>query len=128
MYGDIGLKRPLPLHFISGGLINLLIIVFDIYKSSDAVVFLDEIDTGLHHSVIGKVWEAIGKAAEEFNTQVFATTHSRECIVAAHEAFSKGKKYDFRLHRLEMIKDKIHAITYDKKTLSGSIELDWEVR
>ena len=42
----------------------------------------------------------IAKAAEQFNVQVFATTHSFECIEAAHEALGSD---GFRLHRLEVV-------------------------
>ena len=62
------------------------------------------------------------------NVQVFATTHSWECIKAAHEAFSETEPYDLRLHRLERINGEIKAVTYDKKTLDTSVEMNLEVR
>jgi len=70
----------------------------------------------------------IAKAARMFETQVFATTHSMDCIVAAHEAFSNSKLYDFRLHRLVRDKETIKTVTYDKKTLGIAITSDLEVR
>lgn len=43
-------------------------------------VFIDEIDTGLHHSVLADMWKMVIKTAEANDVQVFATTHSRDCI------------------------------------------------
>jgi len=89
---------------------------------------IDEIENGLHHSILPRVWQAIGAAAQEFNTQVFATTHSLECIAAAHKAFMESESYDFRLHRLERKDEKIRAVTYDQEDLNSAIETGFEVR
>ena len=89
---------------------------------------IDEIENGLHHSVLVDVWKAIANAARRFDTQVFATTHSRECIIAAHEAFSGDEPYDFRLHRLDRIDGDIRATSYDNETLEAAIEAGLEMR
>ena len=62
------------------------------------------------------------------NVQVFATTHSWECIKSAHEAFLDSKQYDLRLHRIDRIGQDITAVTYDQKTLDTSVEMSLEVR
>src|SRR3954452_10370521 len=93
------------------GMVRLLSLVLEITNASNGVVLIDEIETGLHHSVLRTVWRAIGKASRRSNTQVFATTHSWECISAAHEAFLESGHYDLRLHRLERINGDIKAIT-----------------
>jgi hypothetical protein len=74
------------------------------------------------------VWNAIAEASEVFSTQVFATTHSQECISAAHEAFSERSHYDFRLHRLTRLNGKVRATTYDKESLEGALSIPMEVR
>ena len=89
---------------------------------------IDEIENGLHYSVLGDVWRVIDQTAKAFNTQIFATTHSRECIVAAHEAFESDDDYDFRLHRLDQINGTIRAVTYPQGTLEAAIETNLEVR
>jgi len=128
IYGDIGIGRLLPLPVMGEGLVRLASLVLAIGDAKDGVVLVDEIENGLHYSVLYEVWQAIGKAARKFNTQIFATTHSRECIIAAHRAFADSKRYDFRLHRLEQAKGKTHAITYDQETLEAAIETKLEVR
>ena len=43
-------------------------------------LFIDEIDTGLHYSVMADMWKLVVKKALASNVQVFATTHSWDCI------------------------------------------------
>jgi len=128
IHGDIGLKRPLPLPVMGEGMVRLVSLVLLIGNAPNGVVLVDEIENGLHHSIMGKIWRAIGEVAREFNTQIFATTHSLECIIAAHKAFKEQGIYDFRLHRLEWSKDTIKVVTYNQETLETSIETGLEVR
>jgi len=128
IHGDIGLGRLVPLPVMGEGMARLASLVLAIGNAPNGVVLVDEIENGLHHSILPKVWRAIGEVARQFNTQVFATTHSLECIVAAHRAFSKSERYDFRLHRLERVNETIRAVTYDQETLEAAIETGLEVR
>ena len=128
IYGDIGLNRLLPLPIMGEGLVRVCSIVLAIANAPDGVVFIDEIENGVHHSIMEKLWIGIAEAARQFNTQLFATTHSRECIIAAHYAFSQSLVYDFLLHRLDRRNGIIEAKTYDKGTLSAAIQTELEVR
>ena len=128
LHGDVGEERPMPLPLLGDGMGRLTDIATIIGNAPDGLCLLDEIENGLHHSVLTKVWTAVGEAARQFNTQVFATTHSLECIVAAHQAFSEREHYDFRLHRLARVNGTIEAVTYDKETLEAAIESGLEVR
>ncbi len=89
---------------------------------------MDEIENGLHHSVMSHVWEAISEFARRLDVQIMATTHSWECIVAAHTAFERQEEYDFRLYRLEQVDGQIQATAYDQDTLAAAITSDTEVR
>ncbi len=126
--GDIGIGRLVPLPFLGEGTVRLLEILLAISTTRDGVVLIDEIENGLHYSVLKKVWKAIAQYARKSNTQIVTTTHSWESIEAAHLAFSEDDVYDFRLHRLECINDIISAITYDKDLLSASMKAQLEVR
>ncbi|MBN1684737.1 MAG: AAA family ATPase [Gammaproteobacteria bacterium] len=128
IYGDIGLDQMLPLSLMGDGMIRLVSILLRIADASGGIVLIDEIENGIHHSILDDVWRAIGKAANIFNTQVFATTHSYDCILAAHHAYEKSENYDFRLHRLDRINEKIDVVTYNQETLTNAIKADFEVR
>lgn len=126
--GDVGVRRLVPIELMGGGIGKLLSCLLAIAEAQHGTVLLDEIENGLHHSVLPKVWAAIAEFAGTFDTQVFATTHSLECIHAAHEAFSAGDKYDFALHRLDRVEDEIRAVTYDREMLDAAIKADMEIR
>jgi predicted ATPase len=128
LHGDIQLDRLLPLQLMGEGMVRLASLVLAIGNAQKGVLLVDEIENGFHHSILPKVWRVIAETARQFDTQVFATTHSLECIVAAHSAFAESERYDFRLHRLEQRKETIHAITYDQETLAAAIETGLEVR
>lgn len=128
IHGEIGSARLIPLPLMGEGMARLASLVLAIGNAPNGVVLVDEIENGLHHSVLAKVWRAIGEVAREFNTQIFATTHSLECIKAAHGAFSEGERYDFRLYRLERVDKTIRVVTYDQETLEAAIEIGLEVR
>ncbi|MGK7928736.1 MAG: ATP/GTP-binding protein [Spirulina sp.] len=128
LYANLGLEHLVPLPLSGEGMVRLLSIVLAIANAPNGIVLIDEIDNGLHHSVLTTVWQAIGEAARRSNTQIFATTHSIESIRAAHDAFSESEIYDFHYHRLERIGDRIKAITYDRESIETSTELNLEMR
>ena len=128
LHADVGEGRLMPLPLMGEGMVKLANLITNIGNAPKGVLLIDEIENGLHHSILPKVWRAIGEAARQFNAQVFATTHSLECIVAAHRAFVESKTYDFRLHRLERVKGEIKALTYEQEALNAAIETGLEVR
>jgi len=128
LHGDVGSERLIPLPVMGEGMVRLANLTIHIGNASNGVVLVDEIENGVHHSILLKVWKALLESARQFNTQIFATTHSLECIVAAHKAFSESVEYDFRLHRLERMKDEIRVNTYDQEALGAAIDTGFEVR
>ena len=128
IYGDIGAKRRMPLPLMGEGMDRLLGIALAVPEVQDGLLLVDEIENGLHYTIMGKVWEAIADLARNYNVQVFATTHSEECLRAAHQAFVDSQQYDFALHRLERVKGVIRAVTFDRETLTAAVEMDAEVR
>ncbi|MBC6480305.1 MAG: ATP-binding protein [Hormoscilla sp. GM7CHS1pb] len=128
IYGDIGLERLLPLSIMGEGLQRLTYILLAIAKARNGIVLIDEVENGLHHSFMEKVWHVIGNTARKFDSQVIATTHNYECIQAAHQAFNESQKYDLRLHRLDRIDDRIRAVNYRQEILETAIATGFEVR
>jgi hypothetical protein len=130
IHGDIGLGQLVTLPLMGDGMNRLASIILAIGNARNGVVLIDEVENGLHHSALKDVWKVIGDAAREFNTQVFATTHSWECIVAAHRTFSESNEYDFRYHRLDRDSEtgNIEVVTYDQETLEATIEIGLEAR
>lgn len=128
VHGDIGIGELIPLPLMGEGTVRLFSLLLAIANAPGGIVLVDEIENGLHHSVMTGVFAALAQAARELDVQVFATTHSWECVRAAHQAFSESNTYDFRLHRLERVQDGIRDVAYDQKMLGMAIEHGLEVR
>ncbi len=50
------------------------------------VALLDELDTGLYYSRLADMWRMVIQSAKDLDVQVFATTHSLDCIRGLAEA------------------------------------------
>lgn len=125
---DVGLRRFLPLAYAGEGMARLASILVAVASSKNGVVFIDEFENGIHYTVLPKMWTAVAEFAERFNAQVFATTHSAECVRAAHQAFS-GRDYTFRLFRLDRSSDgDIRAMTFGKDAVEAALKTDLELR
>jgi predicted ATPase len=128
VYAHLGFQHFLPATQMGQGFSRLLTLFCEMMVSEAKVLLIDEIENGLHYSVLAEFWKGIGALAEAEDIQVFATTHSWGCIVAAHEAFAAGKDYDFALHRLQRVKGQVEAVTYDCEMLETSLRTELEVR
>ena len=73
------------------------------------------------------VWTAIIKAAVANNVQVFATTHSYECIEAA-VAGSEGHEGSLAFFRLEREADDIEVVQGSDSRLRSAVAVGYEVR
>ena len=125
IWGDIGLSELVPLPVMGEGMTQIARLVLAIASIPDGVVLVDEVENGIHHSVLPDVWRAIDEAAKQFHTQIFATTHSFECVMAAHESLSQDR---FRLHRLEANDAENRCVTYEPDAIDAAIRHNLEVR
>ena len=128
IHADVGLSRPVPMGFLGDGVGRLLSMTLAFHQALDGTILIDEIENGLHYSVLVDVWKNLDRLSREFNVQVFATTHSYECIVAANSAFTELESDELHLHRLYRRDDQVKAVTYDKQALDTNIEALWELR
>jgi hypothetical protein len=81
--------RPLPLRTFGDGLNRLFGIILSLCSAKGGVLVVDEIENGLHHSISEKVWETVFHLARSLDVQVFATTHSWDCIEGFQKAAAK---------------------------------------
>jgi len=130
VYCDIGLDRLMPVNVMGDGMFRILSIILAISDTKNGVVLIDEIENGFHHSSQEILWDAVFRSAVQFNVQVFATTHSIECVKAFSSSYSRLEKEDdgIRLYRIEKKGDDLNVVSYNDKTLEASLDSDWEVR
>jgi hypothetical protein len=72
-------------------------------------------------------WRSISRLCRVQGLQLFATTHSYECIQAAHEAFAATPD-DLAVFRLDRSETGIRAVRYDAETRAEAFRREWEVR
>ena len=79
-------SHPVPLRSFGDGVNRLFGLILSLSCARNGVLLVDEIENGLHHSVLVNVWRTIFRLAGKFNVQVFATSHSWDCVQAFQEA------------------------------------------
>lgn len=126
--GDIGIGRHVPIQLMGEGIGKFLSCLLAVADASHGTVLIDELENGLHYTVLPKVWKAIAEFARRFETQVFVTTHSGECIRAAHDFFVACGSYDFAYHRLDRAAENIACVTFDREMLSTALATGLEPR
>jgi AAA15 family ATPase/GTPase len=92
-------------------------------------LFLDEIENGIHYTQLDRLWQIILTLAEELTNQVFATTHSKECLESFYNASQKMAYKNIALLKLTRLKNgQISSSVSDYELLENSFSQNHEVR
>jgi hypothetical protein len=92
------------------------------------MMFIDEVENGLHHLVLARLWRWIATISRQRNLQLFATTHSEECIYAACRAFSELGDDGLRVIRLDRLEGGTRASIYDRTLIETAERTGTEIR
>jgi AAA15 family ATPase/GTPase len=134
---DIGLTEMIRLETLGQGTVKLFalacMLIADEQNIVDGVLFIDELENGFHHSSQKTVWDFLFKLAEEKNIQIFATTHSEDCVKAftgvAENMYKNASRNKAILYRLEKKQnDEFRVFKFDLETLETSLEKGREFR
>lgn len=125
-------SRPVPLNSLGDGMLRVLQLALKLFSAKGGFMLIDEFENGLHYSVQQKVWTLLFDMAEKLDIQVFATTHSWDCI----ESFTKVALNNdsdgvlFRMGRSARTSDngKIIATVFDEAALDDFTQADMEIR
>ena len=116
----------LRLTSMGDGINRILTIILALVNCKDGVFLLDEFETGLHYTVQQQLWQMIFRLADMLNIQVFATSHSRDCIDSFVSANNNGMG---QIIRLDKRGDDIVTVNYDDENEMQFItEHDVEIR
>lgn len=80
LIGREDVELRLPIGTYGDGMRRLLAISLALVSTENGCLLIDEIDTGLHWTVMEDMWRLVVETAERYDVQVFATTHSYDCI------------------------------------------------
>lgn len=112
------IEHPISMDSLGDGIIRDFEIILSMVSAKDGTLLIDEVENGLHFSVQPHVWKLIFELAKRLNVQVFATTHSWDCICAYQEACSEYEDVDSQLIRLTRKNDKILTSIMNRKDLA----------
>jgi hypothetical protein len=118
----------LPLTGMGDGFHRLLILALELVAARGGYLLIDEIDIGLHYSIMTRLWQLIIEAARRLDVQVLATSHSLDCLrglarwVGEHPEFAE----EVSLHRLERQAET--SIRFSGKEIVVAVEHEMELR
>ncbi|RKH12678.1 hypothetical protein D7V97_07760 [Corallococcus sp. CA053C] len=123
-----GSDQRIPLGNMGEGIKRLMALSLNLVNVADGYLLVDEIDTGLHHSVMVKMWRLVTEAAKRLNVQVLATTHSLDCVRALASLYEE--QHDLRdvisVHRIE--RNAEHNVPYSADELLTASQHQMEIR
>lgn len=75
-----GLPEKIPLSLASGGMNKLASILLAMSHQPKGLILIDEIENGFYYKRLPIIWKAIVEFARQYECQIFASTHSIECL------------------------------------------------
>ncbi len=120
---------PVPIGNMGEGMNRVLGLIMTLIHAEQGYLLVDEIDIGLHYRVMTDMWRMVMETAVRLNIQVFATTHSYDCMRSFAEALSLVE--DDRvgaLFRLQRRGENIESLRFDAENIIYAIEQDIEMR
>ena len=117
--------QRIPIGSMGEGIWRLLGIALALAEARGGVLLVDEIDAGLHYSVLVDMWRLVFETARSLDVQVFATTHSRDCYEAL-AAIAEPGRGEILLQRIE--RGKVDAVAFSEVEIRQAAERGLEVR
>ncbi|MDD5262906.1 MAG: ATP-binding protein [Methylacidiphilales bacterium] len=123
-----GHEQPVPIGSMGDGMWRMLALAIAISNSKGGVLLVDEIDTGLHYTVMSQMWSLLYESAKALNVQIFATTHSSDCVdsLAKICVGDLDPQYRVTLQRIEAGKKK--SVPYSEGEIKMASARKIEVR
>ena len=110
------------------GLGKFISFIISLLSQRNSIILIDEIENGIHYTNLDKLWETILTISKQQNVQVFATTHSKECIESYARVAKKLEDEEIAFIELCKREDKIKAFVYPYDWFIDEIEQEHEVR
>ena len=123
-----GQERPVPLRSLGDGAVRLFGVALALANSQGGFLLIDEAENGIHYSLQRDFWRMVLLTAQANNVQVFATTHSWDCMAGFAQAAVDAADVEGALVRLERDGENTRAVTYPEEELLAAADHGIEVR
>jgi len=128
IYADFGNKKKIPVNMLGDGFCRCLTMALILATKNTDVFFVDEVASGIHYSVQENLWIFLVEAAEMYDCQIIATTHSYDTINAFNNVINSNNASNFSYIRLGKSKEGIKSYVFEPDTLNYSLSSKLEVR
>jgi hypothetical protein len=119
----------LPLSLMGEGVQRCLDIAVSIAdETTGNLLAIDEFENGLHYTTLEPIWRWLAQISIRQGSQVFATTHSEECVQAACRAFTALGDDGLRVLRLDRREHETSVAVYDRKLVAEAERMGVEIR
>ena len=127
-FGGTGRRERVPLGSHGDGMHRLLALSLALIQAADGVLLIDEIDTGLHWTVLEDMWRLVIETARKSSVQVFATTHSYDCIRGLSSLVESRPDLarEVSIHKIERALHK--AVRFAEDDIPAIVDQNIEVR
>ena len=123
-----GQADPVPLKTMGDGMNRLFGLGMALACAKDGILLVDEIENGIHWSALPDVWKFVVKVAKRLNVQVFATTHSNDCLRAFQVGTKDDQEMDGIAVRIEKKNEEFGAEIFDESRLAVIVKEAIEIR
>ena len=120
--------NPVSLKSLGDGATRMFGVALALANCRNGILLIDEAENGIHYSLQSKFWSMVLRAAEAHDTQVLATTHSKDCINGFAAAALAHPNVEGNLVRISWHHGTLRAVEYSKEQLEVAAEQDIEVR
>ena len=123
-----GVVPRVPIGSMGDGVWRMLGLSMSLSTAAGGLLLVDEIDTGLHYTVMRDMWRLVLETAERLDVQVFATTHSFDCWLSLASVIEAKPALggDVAVHRIEAESEE--PVTYPSGELVAAARRELEIR
>lgn len=124
----VGGDQRVPLGSLGDGTRRLLALAIFLARAAGGVLLVDEIDTGLHYTTLESMWRFVIETARRLDVQIFATSHSGDCVraLAWLQSDDPNLASAVSVHRVE--KGAVAAVPYSAADVETAARHHIEVR
>jgi|GEM_PF-219247 len=120
-------EERIPIGSLGDGIWRMFSLAIVLSANPNGLVLIDEIDTGLHYTVMEKMWHFVNEVSKEFQIQIFATTHSYDCVHALASICNESEEAkEISIQKIEAGKNR--AIHYSEPEIRIAARRHIEVR
>ncbi len=131
LIAEAGRNQLTPLGMYGDGALKLFRILISLFSGNNIYsrLMIDELDAGIHHSRLNDFIKSLINVGLSEGKQIFATTHSKECIESFKTALEEaGLQNEGRIIRLAETKNGIKAYTNTFEQFENSLSAESEIR